>query len=79
MTRRLPNPTHPSGDNHWTRRMPERIVRGTASPFAKLSQAQIEELRERWLEYRPTKARLARRYGVTYKTIHRHLRALGLT
>ncbi len=35
---------HPSGDQHWTRRTPERVLRGTAAPGAKLRPADITRL-----------------------------------
>lgn len=75
----MTTPIYPPGTLHWTHRYPDRVARGPAAAGAKLSAAQIDELCERWQSARPTKAWLARRYGVTYRTIHRHLRALGLT
>lgn len=78
MTKRLPNPTHPSGDAHWTRRTPERIPRGAAAPGAKLNEAQIDELCDLWRAGTHNKTWLGRRFGVTRITVWRHLRARGL-
>lgn len=65
---------HPSGDSHWTRREPNRILRGVDAPGAKLSQAQITELCERHSSGE-TMPSLAREYGVSRITIWRHIKA----
>lgn len=75
MTRRLPNPTHPSGDNHWTRRRPELLKRGTASPFAKLNARDIENLCAWHKTGNYSQNWLARHFRVTRTTVWRHLKA----
>lgn len=68
---------HPSGPNHWTRRRPELIRRGTESHAAKLTREQIKDIG--WLfENGASQTWLARKYGVSRYTIWRHLKALGL-
>jgi transcriptional regulator of acetoin/glycerol metabolism len=66
---------HPSGADHWTRRTPERIKRGTQAPGAKLSAFEIEELCAAYASGATNKSALARQYGVSRITIWRHLKA----
>jgi hypothetical protein len=68
---------HPSGDRHWTRRMPDKVLRGTKAPGARLSREQIEEIGFRF-KNGAGQSWLARKYGVGRTTIWRHLKALGL-
>lgn len=64
---------HPSGPNHWTRRKPELIRRGTESHAAKLSQEQIEAARVLH-DKGYNKTEIARILGVARVTIWRQLR-----
>lgn len=52
-----------SGEEHWAKRTPERIPRGTAKSQAKLTEAQVKEIRAAKTGY-GTGAALARKYGV---------------
>jgi len=65
---------HPSGDRHWTRRMPDRVLRGTNANGAKLSDTDIARLYQYadggWLPFE-----LASHFGVSRQTIWRHLKA----
>jgi hypothetical protein len=66
-------PTRQAGDQHWRRRMPERIARGERSPAAKLTNAQVQEIRARYAvdaAQRPKQSVLARQYGVSRATIN---------
>lgn len=78
MTKRIPNPAHPSGDAHWTRRTPEKIKRGTAAQGAKLRDDDIDLICAFWCSGMRNKSAIARRFGVTRVTVWRHLRAHGL-
>jgi hypothetical protein len=64
-----------SGDMHWTRRCPERVRRGTAGNSAKLSDADVAELRRLAREFGSSRAWLASYFGVSRVTIWRYLRA----
>lgn len=64
---------HPSGADHWTRRAPELIKRGTASHAAKLSEAQIAAVKLLH-DKGVSKSEIARILGVARVTIWRHLR-----
>lgn len=58
--------THqPKGDNHPSRRMPERLPRGSANNKAKLTEAQVREIRlsNLW------GAEIARRYGISHAAV----------
>lgn len=68
--------THPSGDRHWTRTQPERVKRGTASHAAKLSEAQIDRMRQEF-KNGASQTWLARKYNVSRVTVWRHLKARG--
>lgn len=68
---------HPAGDDHWTRREPDKIKRGPEAQGAKLSPEEIEEIGFRF-KNGANQSWLARKYGVNRVTIWRHLKALGL-
>lgn len=72
-------PARQSGDEHWTRRQPERVARGPDAAGAKLSAAQIGALCADWSAGQPKKTVLARRYGVSRVTVWRVLKERGLT
>lgn len=70
----------PEGDEHWTHRRPDRVPRGfrrpaehvrhgEAAPRARLTQAQVEEIRERYAAGDITQRALAAEYGVSYQHI----------
>jgi predicted DNA-binding protein (UPF0251 family) len=64
---------HPSGDQHWTRRMPDKVLRGPDAPGAKLSQEQIKDMR--WLQSIGwNKSEIARHMRVSRYTVWRHLK-----
>lgn len=65
---------HPSGDDHWTRRTPERVLRGTDSHAAKLTDYEICELCAAF-DQGAKKSELARQYEVSRITIWRHIKA----
>lgn len=77
MTKRIPNPTHPSGPDHWTRRTPEKIKRGPDASGAKLRDDDIDLICAFHLAGANHTA-LGRLMGVHRKTIFRHLRARGI-
>lgn len=66
-------PIRQSGDQHYSRRTPEKVRRGTESHAAKLSAAQITAIRAAF-ECGATKTALARQYGVSRITIWRHVK-----
>lgn len=68
----------PSGDKHWTRRMPERVRRGATHPSAKLTPQQIEEVCALFAQFNVARTEIARHFGVSRITIWRHLKAAGL-
>lgn len=67
-----------SGDQHWTRRRPELVRRGTEGNGAKLSAQDIEQLCALYAANRPRQTWLADRFGVSRFTVWRHLKAAGL-
>jgi hypothetical protein len=69
---------HPKGDQHWTRRMPSRVLRGPAANGAKLSQIQIELLCSAYYDLGARPAELAIMFKVSRQTVWRHLRARAI-
>lgn len=69
MTRRI---FHPRGDQHYSHRTPEKVKRGADAPGAKLSAAQIEEIKWWCAEPDANKTHIAAAYGVSRITIWRH-------
>ena len=65
---------HPRGDQHYTRRHPEKVKRGTAAPGAKLTPPQIL-LVYAAVDGGANHSVLARALGVSRQTIWRHLKA----
>jgi len=58
----------PRGDDHWSRRNPEKVARGHGHKGAKLTPDQVAKIRaepQAW----GVNARLAREYGVSHTTI----------
>jgi len=66
--------TRPSGADHWSKREPDRVLRGSDAPGAKLSPEEITAMcaafnrgaRPGWL---------AKKYGVSRITVWRHVKA----
>jgi transcriptional regulator of acetoin/glycerol metabolism len=71
-------PTRQSGDDHWTRRTPDRVARGSSAPGAKLTPEQIAALCQEFAANHGAQTRMARKYGVSRVTVWRHLKAAGL-
>lgn len=65
---------HPAGDRHWTRRAPDRVLRGTAAPGAKLDEEAIARL-YRFADGGWQPSELASHFAVTRQTIWRQLKA----
>ncbi len=59
-----------SGDQHHFHTRPETVTRGQAHYLAKLTAAQVEEIRSSFVDRYGEQTRLARKYGVTSGTIH---------
>lgn len=67
-----PTESFPRGDDNWARRHPERVKRGEQTPWAKLSDRAVAEIRAAWLSTEKKyglRKRLAEEYGVTKYTI----------
>jgi len=60
---------HPSGDEHWMRKTPERIRRGDRHHNIKLTDRQVAEIRTRYDAGGISQYRLAAEYGVSRATI----------
>lgn len=58
-----------SGDNGW-----KEVLRGEVHPHAKLTDAQVRDIRARHVPYVITQRMLAREYGVSRETINLILR-----
>lgn len=58
------------GDNHWTRKYPEKILRGERHPRARLTALQVEDIRRRYSEGEGSRA-LATAFAVHQSTINR--------
>lgn len=67
-----------AGAQHWTRRLPERVRRGTAASGAKLAPNEIEEITFLFTQCGSSQSWLARKFNVSRITIWRHLKAQGL-
>jgi hypothetical protein len=61
-----------SGDAHWTRRMPERVLCGDKHPLAKFSNAQVVQLRT--TPSASSKRKLAREHDVAPAVMRRMLK-----
>ena len=70
---RSPAKLHPEalqcGDDHWSRRMPERVKRGSKHNQAKLTEADVRRIREEGKQGQ-TLAEIASKYGVHLSSIH---------
>lgn len=82
----------PRGDEHWTRKFPERglasartlherrrIVRGSEAGMAKLTEAQVLEIRTRYAAGGIYQFDLAKEYGVSLITLNRIIRRVTWT
>jgi hypothetical protein len=63
----------PRGDHNGARRMNERLPHGERSPHAKLSSAQVDEIRTRYATGEISQSQLGRTYGVSQGHIWRIL------
>jgi hypothetical protein len=61
------------GDNHWTKLHPERLKpkKGEGNPQSKLSQAKVNEIRQKYSNGNISQARLAKEYGISQSHIQR--------
>ena len=57
------------GDNHYSRKHPEKMSRGEKHYAAKLTYRQVENIRRLYAKYKPTHKALAKVFGVNYQTI----------
>lgn len=64
-------PAYARGDDHWRRRMPEKIARGPDAAGAKLSHAQVADLLHAHRDG-ATPAELMRQFNVSRTTVWRH-------
>jgi hypothetical protein len=59
----------PTGDAHVWRRRPELVLRGSRAPRAKLTEEQVDAIREARKTDHPSYSQLAKQYGVTIGAI----------
>lgn len=66
-----------TGDQHWTRRQPDRVRRGTQGNSAKLTDEQVAAL---CAYYRggAQQTWLAQKFGISRVTVWRYLKAAGV-
>lgn len=62
----------PHGDNHFTRLHPERVAHGEQHPNAKLTEAEVRDIRYQHQAGLITTGKLAKEFGVNQTTI-RHI------
>jgi hypothetical protein len=65
---------HPTGDDHWARRAPERLARGSQHGNALLREEQVVELRTAYTGKYGELTAFARKYNVDVQTVRRALR-----
>lgn len=58
------------GDKHWTRRKPDSAMRGETHALARLSEADVREMRALWATGQWTLDALAERYPVSRSQVH---------
>lgn len=63
------NRRHSSGDRHWTKVHPERIKRLEAHPMARLTSAQVGDIRALLVAGELTHRKIAARFGVDRTTV----------
>lgn len=71
-------PTRQTGDDHYSRRTPEKVKRGPGAPGAKLRTDDIDLICAFWRNGMRDKTEIGRRFGVSRITVWRHLRQAGL-
>jgi hypothetical protein len=64
---------HSHGDRQWLRKNPERVNRGEAVPWSKLTADTVREIRTLFATGDYSKMDLVRQFGVTHPTIRRIL------
>jgi predicted DNA-binding protein (UPF0251 family) len=69
----MKEPTRQSGALHYSRRTPERVLRGPDAPGAKLSADDIDGMCALY-QCGANQTWLARKYGVSRMTVWRHVR-----
>jgi DNA invertase Pin-like site-specific DNA recombinase len=57
------------GDRHWSRRMPELVKKGEDLPMSRLTAEKVREIRRAYAGGGETYKTLADRYGVSFITI----------
>ncbi len=62
---------HYTGDDHWTRKKPEKLARGTSHGNALLSEEQVKAIRIEYTGKYGEQKMLAKKYGVDVQTIRR--------
>lgn len=65
-----------AGDQHWTRRTPDRVLRGTRAPGAKLSARAIRQICEAF-DAGASQTWIAEKHHVSRITVWRQLKAHG--
>ena len=63
------NPHAFAGDKHWTRKRPDRVLRGETHNRSRLTESQVIEIRERFAAGGISKAQLGRDYEVALGTV----------
>lgn len=56
---------YPSGDDHYARLNPDIVRHGDDSPFVRISDAAVDDIRRRWASGGITQAALAAEYGIS--------------
>jgi hypothetical protein len=59
----------PSGDDHYSRRSPEKLRRGNAAPRSILNEDQVRLIRQQYADSKPSMRVLGEQYGVCAATI----------
>ncbi len=61
----------------WVEENPDKLVRGEASPQAKLTEEKVREMRRLYNPKKRNVSALARQFGVEWKTVNRVVRRLS--
>lgn len=64
------------GDDHWARRMPDRVPRGERNGFSKLTDDQVLAIRAEYAADRPKMSALAAKYNVSRSLIRQVVRGV---
>ena len=71
---RATNPPHAAGADHWTRRLPDRVPRGSKHPRARFSDATISEVRKRRVTDHLSLRALSVEFGISKTHVSRIVR-----